>query len=156
MKKISPFLWFDTEAEEAANFYVSLFDNSRIVSVERFLEGAPRPAGSVMTVEFELEGEPFTALNGGPEFKFSPAVSFAVLCRTQREIDKLWAALGEGGEEMPCGWITDRFGLTWQITPEQLPALLADPDREKAQRVFSAMMTMKKLEIDKLEQAAAV
>jgi predicted 3-demethylubiquinone-9 3-methyltransferase (glyoxalase superfamily) len=155
MNKITPFLWFDTEGEEAAEFYTSVFPNSKIVDVARYGSAGPRPEGTVMTVSFELDGQPFVALNGGPEFKFSEAVSFLVSCETQEEVDAYWSKLSEGGEEGPCGWLKDKFGLSWQIIPAALPRLLGDPDREKSQRVMQAMLKMKKIEIDALERAAA-
>jgi len=155
MSKLTACLWFDTQGEEAARFYTSLFPNSRITSVSHYGEAGPRDAGTVMTVEFELDGQPFVALNGGPEFTFSEAISYQVSCETQEEVDRYWAALSEGGEEGPCGWLKDRFGLSWQIVPTALPRLLQDPDREKAQRVMAAMLQMKKIEIDELELAAA-
>jgi predicted 3-demethylubiquinone-9 3-methyltransferase (glyoxalase superfamily) len=155
MPKITPCLWFDTEGEDAAKLYTSVFPNSRIVDVARYGEGAPRPAGTVMTVTFELDGQRFLALNGGPEFAFSEAVSFQVDCQTQDEVDAYWNALGDGGEEGPCGWLKDRYGLSWQIVPARLSELLSDPDREKSRRVMQAMLSMKKIEIDALERAAA-
>ena len=153
-QKITPNLWFDTEAEEAANFYVSVFPNSRIVGVSRYTEAGPREAGTVMTVAFELDGQRFVALNGGPDFSFSEAISFVVDCETQEEVDTYWETLSEGGEEGPCGWLKDKFGLSWQVTPTALPRLLADPDTEKAQRVMAAMLEMKKIDIEALERAA--
>jgi predicted 3-demethylubiquinone-9 3-methyltransferase (glyoxalase superfamily) len=155
MQKITPFLWFDTEGEDAARFYTSVFPNSKIGEIARYGSAGPRPEGTVMTVSFELDGQRFVALNGGPEFAFSEAVSFLVNCDTQDEVDSYWSALSEGGEEGPCGWLKDKFGLSWQIVPTVLPELLADPDREKAQRVMAAMLQMRKIEIDALEQAAA-
>jgi predicted 3-demethylubiquinone-9 3-methyltransferase (glyoxalase superfamily) len=155
MPTIKPFLWFDTEAEEAAEHYTSIFPNSRIVDVARYGSAGPREEGTVMTVAFELDGERFTALNGGPEYRFTEAVSFWVDCETQDEVDHYWSRLGEGGEEGPCGWLKDRFGLSWQIVPTALPKLLSDPDREKAQRVMAAMLQMRKLDIAGLERAAA-
>ena len=155
MPKITPCLWFDTEGEEAAKLYTSVFPNSRIVEVSRYGSAGPRPEGTVMTVSFELDGQAFVALNGGPEFTFDEAVSFQVDCETQDEVDAYWSKLSEGGEEGPCGWLKDRFGLSWQIVPGVLPELLADPDREKAQRVMAAMLKMKKIDIDELERAAA-
>ncbi len=149
-----PFLWFDDQAEEAANFYISLFPNSRVLNLTRYGEGAPLPAGLVMTVEFELGGRPFVALNGGPHYSLTPAFSLSVLCETQEEVDRLWAALTEGGKEVACGWLTDRWGLSWQIVPEALPRLLQDPDPAKASRVMQAMMQMVKLDIAALERAA--
>ena len=156
MQKITPWLWFDTEAEDAAALYTSVFPNSKVVDVTRYGEAGPRQAGMVMTVEFELDGQMFVALNGSPEFTFSEAVSFQVSCETQEEVDWYWRKLTEdGGEEGQCGWLKDRFGLSWQIVPDVLPKLLEDPDRERSQRVMSAMLEMKKLDIEELEQAAA-
>jgi predicted 3-demethylubiquinone-9 3-methyltransferase (glyoxalase superfamily) len=154
MSKITPCLWFDTDGEEAARFYTSLFPNSRIGHVSRYGEAGPRPAGTAMTVSFELDGEPFLALNGGPNHTFSDAVSFKVSCADQDEVDRFWDALTEGGEEGRCGWLKDRFGLSWQIVPTRLPELLGNPDAEKAGRAMAAMMTMKKIQIDALERAA--
>ena len=156
MQKITPFLWFDTEGEDAAEFYVSVFPNSRIVDVQHYGEAGPRPAGSVMTVEFELEGQRFVALNGGPDFTFNEAISFEVECGDQDEVDGYWSALTEGGGQPgPCGWLKDRFGVSWQIVPRRLTELLADSDRAKAQRVMAAMLQMGKIEIAELERAAA-
>ena len=155
MQKITPWLWFDTEGEEAARFYTSVFPNSRVGEITRYGPNTPRPEGTVMTVEFELDGQTFFALNGGPEFTFSEAISFQVSCEGQEEVDRYWSTLSEGGEEGPCGWLKDRFGLSWQIVPTRLPELLADPDRDKAQRVMQAMLRMKKIEISELERAAA-
>ena len=155
MQKITPCLWFDTEGEDAATFYTSVFPNSKIGEIARYGSAGPRPEGTVMTVSFELDGQRFVALNGGPEFAFSEAVSFLVNCDTQDEVDSYWSALSEGGEEGPCGWLKDKFGLSWQIVPNRLPELLADPDRERAQRVMEAMLKMKKIEVDELERAAA-
>ena len=155
MRKLTPCLWFDTEGEEAARFYTSVFPNSRVVEVTRYGSAGPRPEGTVMTVSFELDGQSFIALNGGPEFTFSEAVSFQVACKDQAEVDTYWQQLSEGGEEGPCGWLKDRFGLSWQIVPTALPRLLGDPDPEKSQRVMAAMMQMRKIEIEELEQAAA-
>jgi len=154
MPKITPFFWFDTQAEEAAQLYTSMFPNSRIVEVSRYGEAGPGAAGSVMTVEFDLDGQRFVALNGGPEFRFTEAVSFQIDCKSQEEVDHYWEALSEGGEKGPCGWLKDRFGLSWQVVPDALPRLLTDPDREKSQRVMAAMMKMGKLEIAELERAA--
>ena len=154
MQKITPCLWFDTEGEDAARFYTSIFPNSRITEVARYGSAGPRPEGTVMTVSFELDGQEFLALNGGPQFTFSEALSFQVFCRTQDEVDAYWSKLSEGGEEGPCGWLKDRFGLSWQIVPTVLPELLADPDAAKSQRVMQAMLGMKKIEIEGLEQAA--
>jgi predicted 3-demethylubiquinone-9 3-methyltransferase (glyoxalase superfamily) len=155
MQKITPCLWFDTEGEEAANFYTSVFPNSKIVDVSRSGEAGPRPEGTVMVVSFELDGQKFTALNGGPEFTFSEAISFQVSCENQAEVDAFWSKLSDGGEDGPCGWLKDKFGVSWQIIPTALPRLLGDPDREKAKRVMQAMLQMKKIEIDELERAAA-
>jgi predicted 3-demethylubiquinone-9 3-methyltransferase (glyoxalase superfamily) len=155
MSKITPCLWFDTQGEEAAKFYTSVFPNSRIVEVTRYGSAGPRREGLVMTVTFELDGQTFTALNGGPDFTFDEAISFEVSCESQEEVDSYWKTLSEGGEEGPCGWLKDRFGVSWQIIPTALPRLLADPDQEKAQRVMAAMLQMKKIEIDELERAAA-
>jgi predicted 3-demethylubiquinone-9 3-methyltransferase (glyoxalase superfamily) len=153
MQKLVTCLWFDTEGQEAAEFYTSLFPGSRITDVSRYGEAGPREAGTVMTVSFEVNGQKFLALNGGPDFKFTEAVSFQVLCENQEEVDRYWNALGEGGEHGPCGWLKDRFGLSWQVVPTRLPELLGDPDRERAQRVMTAMMKMRKLEIAELEAA---
>jgi predicted 3-demethylubiquinone-9 3-methyltransferase (glyoxalase superfamily) len=155
MPKIIPCLWFGTDGEDAARFYTEVFPNSRIIEVTRFGEAGPRAEGSVMTVSFELDGQVFLALNGGPEFTFSEAVSFQVDCADQDEVDRYWSTLSEGGEEGPCGWLKDRFGLSWQVVPARLGELLSDPDREKSQRVMRAMLQMRKIEIDELEQAAA-
>jgi predicted 3-demethylubiquinone-9 3-methyltransferase (glyoxalase superfamily) len=155
MNTITPCLWFDTEGEDAAKLYTSVFPNSKIVDVARYGEAGPRPAGTVMTVSFELDGQKFVALNGGPEFKFNEAISFQVSCETQEEVDAYWTKLSEGGEEGPCGWLKDRFGLSWQIIPTALPRLLGDPDAEKSQRVMQAMLSMGKIEIEGLERAAA-
>ncbi|HSS73884.1 MAG TPA: VOC family protein [Gaiellaceae bacterium] len=154
MKKIVPCLWFDTEGEAAAELYTSVFPNSKILDIAYYGEAGPRPAGTVMTVSFELNGEEFLALNGGPEFTFSEAVSFQVMCEGQDEVDHFWSKLGEGGEHGPCGWLKDRFGLSWQIVPTRLGELLGDPDPERAQRAMVAMMGMGKLEIAELERAA--
>ena len=155
MNQITPFLWFDTEGEEAAKFYTSVFPNSKITNVSRYGSAGPRPEGTVMTVAFELDGLAFVALNGGPQFKFTEAISFLVNCETQDEVDAYWNKLSEGGEEGPCGWLKDKFGLSWQIIPAALPRLLSDPDPEKSQRVMQAMLQMKKIEVDVLERAAA-
>ena len=155
MQRITPFLWFDGQAEEAAELYTSIFENSRILEVSRYSEAGPREPGSVMTVQFELAGQRFVGLNGGPAHQFTEAVSFMVECETQDEVDDYWAKLSEGGEEGPCGWLKDRFGLSWQIVPDALLRLLTDPDREKAARVMQAMMQMHKIEIADLERAAA-
>ncbi len=155
MQHITPCLWFDTEGEEAANFYTSIFPNSKIGHIARYGSAGPRPEGTVMTVSFELDGQEFLALNGGPQFEFSEAISFQVSCKDQEEVDKYWSELSEGGEEGPCGWLKDKFGLSWQIVPTALPELLSNPDKEKAQRVMAAMLEMKKIQIDELERAAA-
>lgn len=154
MNTITPCLWFDTEGEEAATFYTSIFPNSKISKVTHYGSAGPRDEGTVMTVEFELDGQPFVALNGGPGHPFSDATSFYVLCESQEEVDSYWEKLGEGGEEGPCGWLKDRFGVSWQITPTVLMRLISDPDTEKAQRVMAAMLQMRKIEIDELERAA--
>ncbi len=155
MPELTPCLWFDTQGEDAANFYASVFPNSKVLHVSRYGEAGPREPGSVMTVSFELDGKRFLALNGGPEFRFSEAISFQVDCSSQDEVDHYWEALSEGGEEGPCGWLKDRFGLSWQIVPSRLPELLEDADQEKAQRVMGAMLKMRKIEISELERAAA-
>jgi predicted 3-demethylubiquinone-9 3-methyltransferase (glyoxalase superfamily) len=155
MNQLTPCLWFDTDGEDAANFYTSVFPNSKILNIARYGSAGPRPEGTVMTVSFELNGQEFLALNGGPDFTFNEAVSFQVSCENQEEVDAYWSKLSEGGEEGPCGWLKDRFGLSWQIVPTALPRLLGDPDPEKAQRVMAAMLQMKKIEIAELEEAAA-
>ena len=154
MDAITPCLWFDTEAEEAAQFYTSVFPNSRIVHVSRYGSAGPRPEGMVMEVEFELDGRSFLALNGGPDFRFSEAISLQADCKDQDEVDRLWETLSEGGEEGPCGWLKDRYGLSWQIVPSVMYELIADPDPERAQRAIAAMLQMKKLVIEELERAA--
>jgi predicted 3-demethylubiquinone-9 3-methyltransferase (glyoxalase superfamily) len=151
---IVPNLWFDTQAEEAANFYVSVFDNSRIVNVTHYSEVGPREAGLVMTVEFELDGQRFVGINGGPEFTFDEAVSFQITCDTQEQVDYYWKRLSEGGQEGPCGWLKDRFGLSWQVVPALLEELISDPDQERADRAMSAMLQMGKLDIAALRRAA--
>ncbi len=151
--RITPFLWFDHQAEEAAAFYVSVFPNSKVTKVLRYGEAGPGPAGSVMTVEFELEGQPFVALNGGPHFKFTEAVSFVVNCATQADVDTYWEKLAAGGVHDQCGWLKDRFGLSWQIVPTALIELLGDPDPVKANRVMKAMLGMKKLDVAGLKRA---
>jgi len=155
MQKITPFLWYDTQAEEAANFYVSIFKNSKILSLMRCGDAGPGPKGSVLTAEFELEGQKFVALNGGPHFKFTEAVSFQVNCETQEEVDYFWEKLLEGGKESQCGWLKDKYGLSWQVTPTILPKLLQDKDPAKANRVMLAMMKMIKIDIATIERAAA-
>ena len=154
MKNIVPCLWFDTEGEAAAELYTSVFPNSKILDIARYGEAGPRPAGTVMTVSFELNGQEFLALNGGPEFTFSEAVSFQVMCEGQDEVDHFWSKLGDGGEHGPCGWLKDRFGLSWQIVPTRLGELLGDPDPARAQRAMTAMLGMGKLDIAELERAA--
>lgn len=153
MPKITPFLWFDNQAEEAAQFYTSIFANSTMGSVTRYGEGGPGPKGTAMTVNFQLEGQSFIALNGGPAHKFTEAISLFVSCKTQEEVDALWAKLTEGGEEGPCGWLKDKYGLSWQIVPTRLMELMGDPDRVKAGRVMQAMLKMKKIDVDVLQQA---
>ncbi|CAN7387914.1 VOC family protein [Caballeronia sp. dw_19] len=152
MQKISPFLWFNNNAEEAAQFYTSIFNHSRILSVMRFGDAGPGPKGAVMGIAFELEGREFKALNGGPVFTFTPAISLFVDCETQEEVDNLWARLGDGGEPQQCGWIKDKFGVSWQIVPVALGKMLQDPDAEKSSRVMRAMMGMVKLDIAGLER----
>ena len=154
MQKISPFLWFDTQAEEAATFYVSLFDDSDITEIARYPEGTPDLAGRAMTVNFRLEGQEYTALNGGPQFSFTEAISFVVHCKDQDEVDRFWMQLGEGGTEGECGWLKDRFGLSWQIVPDRLGELLGDPDPARAQAAMQAMLQMNKIDIKVLEDAA--
>jgi predicted 3-demethylubiquinone-9 3-methyltransferase (glyoxalase superfamily) len=154
MKPITPFLWCDTQAEDAANFYVSIFKNSRILHVSRSGGGGPGSKGSVMTVQFELNGQPFIALNGGPQFKFTEAISFSVQCETQEEVDSYWTKLtAGGGQEGPCGWLKDKYGLSWQVTPTILGTLLSDPDPQKSKRAMEAMLKMKKIEIEPLQKA---
>ncbi len=154
MPKQIPCLWFDGQAEEAAQHYTSIFPNSSIGDVTRYGPNMPVPEGTVMTVGFTLDGQEYVGLNGGPEFKFDEAVSFQISCADQEEVDRFWSALSEGGEEGPCGWLKDKFGLSWQVVPRRLPELLEDPDHEKSQRVMAAMLQMKKIEIDELERAA--
>lgn len=153
MQKVTTFLWFDNQAEEAANFYVSLFKNSRIVNVSRTGEGSPGPQGSVTIVTFELDGQEYMALNGGPHHRFNEAISLFVNCESQAEVDTLWTRLTDGGEEGPCGWLKDRYGLSWQIVPTALGEMMSDPDAEKAGRVMNAMLQMKKLDVAALKQA---
>ena len=152
-QKITPFLWFDNQAEEAVNFYVSIFKNSKITSIDRYGEAGPGPKGTVMTASFELEGQGFMALNGGPEFRFTEAISFFVSCETQAEVDELWEKLSAGGEKGPCGWLKDKYGVSWQIVPTILGELLNDPDPEKSKRVMQAMLQMKKIDINALKRA---
>jgi predicted 3-demethylubiquinone-9 3-methyltransferase (glyoxalase superfamily) len=153
VQKITPNLWFDTEAEEAANFYTSIFKDSKVGRVTRYGEAGPRPAGMVMTVTFQLEGQEFTALNGGPEFKFNEAISLLVNCETQEEVDELWDKLSSGGEKGPCGWLKDKFGVSWQIVPTVLDEMLQDDDADRANRVMKAMLQMTKIDIRALEKA---
>jgi predicted 3-demethylubiquinone-9 3-methyltransferase (glyoxalase superfamily) len=153
MQKISACLWFDNQAEEAAEFYVSVFDNSRIVEVSRYGEPGPGAEGSVLTVAFQLEGQDFLALNGGPVFQFSEAISFVIDCRSQEEVDYFWEKLSEGGETGQCGWLKDRFGVSWQVVPAALGEMMSDPDPEKARRVTEAMLQMTKLDVPTLKLA---
>lgn len=153
MQKITPFLWFDDKAEEAMSFYVSIFKNSKIGSITRCGEAGPGPKGSVMSATFQLDGQEFVALNGGPQFTFSPAISFLVNCETQEEVDELWEKLSEGGEKQRCGWLKDKYGLSWQIIPSGLDEMLNAPDPAKAARVMQAMLQMAKIDIETLRQA---
>ena len=153
-QRITPNLWFDTEAEEAAGFYVSVFENSRIVNVTHYTEAGPRAAGMVMTVEFELDGQRFVGINGGPEFTFDEAVSMQINCETQDEVDYYWERLSEGGEEGPCGWLKDRYGLSWQVVPTGMEELFADPDPKRAERAMREMLGMRKIDIAALRSAA--
>ena len=153
MQKITPFLWFDDQAEEAMNFYVSIFKNSKIVSVNRYGEAGPGPKGKVMTATFQLNGQEFMALNGGPEFRFTEAISFFVNCETQQEVDELWQKLSEGGEKGQCGWLKDKYGVSWQIIPTALGQLLGDKDPKKSQNVMQAMLQMTKIDIATLRRA---
>ncbi len=153
MPKIIPFLWFNDQAEQAASFYVSIFKNSKITKVSRYGDAGPGPKGSVMVVEFELDGQTFLALNGGPQFKFTEAISFSVDCKTQKEVDEFWEKLSQGGEQGPCGWLKDKFGLSWQVNPAILGEMLSDPDREKSKRVMEAMLKMNKIVIEDLQRA---
>ena len=153
MQKITPFLWFDSNAEEAVNFYVSIFKDSKILNISRYGDAGPGPKGTVMSATFQLHGQEFMALNGGPHFKFTPAMSFFVHCQTQQEVDELWEKLSAGGKKERCGWLTDKFGLSWQIIPDVLGKMLNDKDREKSKRVMTAMLQMSKIEIKKLEEA---
>ena len=153
MQKITPFLWFDDKAEEAMNFYVSIFKNSKVLGVSRYGEEGPGPEGKVMVGTFELEGQKFHALNGGPQFIFTEAVSFLIDCETQDEVDYFWEKLSEGGEKSQCGWLKDKFGLSWQVVPSILGDLLQDEDEEKSRRVMAAMLKMDKLDISRLKQA---
>jgi predicted 3-demethylubiquinone-9 3-methyltransferase (glyoxalase superfamily) len=153
MQKITPFLWFDGKAEEAMNLYVSVFKNSKVVSVSRYGDGGPGPKGTVMSATFQLEGQTFYALNGGPQYTFTPAISLFVSCETQPEVDELWAKLSAGGSEGRCGWLQDRYGLSWQIIPSALGKMLGDKDPGKSQRVMKAMLQMNKIDIETLKQA---
>jgi len=155
MQKITPFLWFDGNAEEAANFYISIFKNSKMGKISRYGDAGPGPKGSAMSVTFQIEGQEFFALNGGPQFKFTPAISFFVNCETQQEVDDLWAKLSAGGRTDRCGWLQDKFGLSWQIIPTVLGQLLGDKDPQRAKRAMQAMLQMTKIDIEKLQQAAA-
>lgn len=155
MNKISPFLWFDTQAEDAARFYTSIFPNSRILEVTRYGDAGPGPKGSLMTVRFELDGQQFIALNGGPQFRFNEAVSLSVDCQRQEQVDYFWDRLSAGGEESQCGWLRDRFGLSWQVNPSALGKMLGDPDPAKSQRVMQAMLGMKKIDVAGLQKAYA-
>ena len=154
MQKITPFLWFDTQAEEAAKFYASIFPKSKILNVARYGEAGPGPKGSVMTVEFELDGQRMIALNGGPHFKFTEAISLSVSCKDQKEVDHYWGKLSQGGQEAPCGWLKDKYGLSWQVNPIILGKMLSDKDAKKARRVMEAMLKMKKIDIAALKSAA--
>ena len=154
MPRIIPNLWFDTNGLAAAEFYVSVFPNSRITNVSYYGDAGPREAGTVLAVEFELDGQAFTAINGGPQFTFDEAISFLVPCADQDEVDYYWSKLTEGGEESMCGWLKDRFGVSWQVAPEELAALLGDPDAERAQRATKAMLSMRKLDVAALRAAA--
>jgi predicted 3-demethylubiquinone-9 3-methyltransferase (glyoxalase superfamily) len=155
MQKITPFLWFDGNAEEAANFYISIFKNSKMGKISRYGDAGPGPKGSAMSVAFQIEGQEFFALNGGPQFKFTPAISFFVNCETQQEVDDLWEKLSAGGRTDRCGWLQDKFGLSWQIIPTVLGQLLGDKDPQRAKRAMQAMLQMTKIDIEKLQQAAA-
>ena len=153
MQKITPFLWFDGKAEEAMNFYISIFKNSKIVSVARYGEAGPGPKGTVMTAKFELNGQEFVALNGGPQFTFTEAISFVVNCETQHEVDELWEKLSGGGQKSRCGWLKDKYGLSWQVVPTALVEMLQDKDAKKSNRVMQAMLQMNKIEIETLRRA---
>ena len=155
MQKITPFLWFDGNAEEAANHYISIFKNSKMGKISRYGDAGPGPKGSAMSVTFQIEGQEFFALNGGPQFKFTPAISFFVNCETQKEVDELWEKLSAGGRTDRCGWLQDKFGLSWQIIPTVLGQLLGDKDPQRAKRAMQAMLQMTKIDIKKLQQAAA-
>jgi predicted 3-demethylubiquinone-9 3-methyltransferase (glyoxalase superfamily) len=157
MQRITPCLWFDGQAEEAANFYVSIFNNSQILNISRYGDAGPGPAGSVMTVSFQLDGQEYIALNGGPQFKFTEAISLTVNCETQAEVDTFWEKLlQDGGQEIHCGWLKDKYGLSWQVVPNLLPSLISDPDPEKSQNVMKALLQMTKLDIAALQKAAVL
>jgi predicted 3-demethylubiquinone-9 3-methyltransferase (glyoxalase superfamily) len=153
MNKITPFLWFDNQAEEAMNYYLSIFKNSKVINVSRYGEGGPMPVGMLMSATFELDGQQFMALNAGPQFTFNEAISFFVDCENQQEVDELWAKLTEGGEEGPCGWLKDKFGVSWQIIPKGLGEMLSDQDPEKAARATQAMQQMKKIDLKTIKRA---
>ena len=153
MQKITPFLWFDNNGEEAANFYVSIFKNSKVLNISRYGDAGPGPKGTVLTVAFELDGQKFTALNGGPQFKFTEAVSFVVNCETQQEIDYFWEKLSAGGAESQCGWLKDKYGLSWQVVPTILGELMSEKDPERSNRVMQEILKMQKLEIEPLKRA---
>ena len=153
MQKITPFLWFDNNAEEAANFYVSIFKNSKVLNISRYGDAGPGPKGTVLTVAFELDGQKFTALNGGPQFKFTEAVSFVVTCETQEEIDYFWEKLSAGGAESQCGWLKDKYGLSWQVVPTIIGELISETDPERSNRVMQEILKMQKLEIEPLKRA---
>lgn len=153
MQKITPFLWFDKEAEEAAKFYCLIFKNSKILTVARYGDAGPGPKGSVMTVQFQLDGQEFIALNGGPQFKFTEAISFSIACKDQKEIDHFWNKLSEGGQQVQCGWLKDRYGLSWQVNPSILGEMLSDRDPKRAKRVMEAMLQMKEIDIKRLKEA---
>jgi predicted 3-demethylubiquinone-9 3-methyltransferase (glyoxalase superfamily) len=153
MQKITPFLWFDNQAEEAAKFYTSIFKNSKVGAISRYGDAGPGPKGSVMVVSFQLDGQEFTALNGGPQFKFTEAISLVVNCETQGEVDTFWEKLSEGGQKIQCGWLKDKFGLAWQIVPAALPKLMSSGDAARSNRVMQALMQMDKIDIKRLQQA---
>ena len=153
MQKVTPCLWFDTQGEEAANFYTSVFPNSKILNISRYGEAGPGPEGQALTISFELDGQQFTALNGGPQFTFSEAISFQVSCDSQEEVDRFWDTLSRGGEEGQCGWLKDRFGVSWQIVPAAMGQLLGGPDQQRSQQAMKAMLQMKKLDIQELQDA---
>ena len=153
MQKITPFLWFDHQAEEAMNFYISIFKNSKVININRYGNGAQLPSGTVMTASFQINGQEFIALNGGPVFQFTPAISFVVSCESQEDVDDYWEKLSAGGQESQCAWLTDKFGVSWQIVPTALGQLLSDPDPEKANRVMQAMLKMRKIDIAELKRA---